>query len=164
MLGLGPGGVRRLPRGLRRRRRCGRRSTATSTRRTAPLLETTAELGLLGAGALYAVWLVPAIDLRRRWRQERSQLKGSVLVALVGLLAASMWETRTFALPLWFLAALTLALGRPRPARLPLFAPRPTAPSGQVVASHEFHGHRGDRSATLARRRCAPCAPSGGVS
>lgn len=99
------------------------------------LLETSAEIGLLGAGALYAVWLVPALGLRRRWRQDRSQLNGSVLVALVGLLAASLWETRAFALPLWFLAALTLALGRPRPARLPLFAAGlERSTSGQVAA------------------------------
>lgn len=98
------------------------------------LLETSAELGVLGGLALYATWLLPAVGLVRRWREHRSALRGGVLLALVGLLTASVWEARAVALPLWFLAALSIALGRPHLVRAPLFAPRPEhRTSGQVA-------------------------------
>lgn len=98
------------------------------------LLETSAELGVLGGLALYATWLLPAVGLVRRWREHRSPLRGGVLLALVGLLTASVGEARAVALPLWFLAALSIGLGRPHLVRTPLPGPPPErSPSGQVA-------------------------------
>ena len=42
------------------------------------VLETSAELGLLGVLALYAAWMVPAVAARRRWRRDRSRLTAGV--------------------------------------------------------------------------------------
>ncbi len=85
------------------------------------LLETSAELGVLGALALYAVWMVPAVVARRRWRRDRSRLAAGVLLALDGLLTASLLESEPHALPLWLMGAMALALGRPARLRRPLF-------------------------------------------
>jgi O-antigen ligase len=86
------------------------------------VLEASAELGVVGAVALYAVWVVPLTGLRRRRRSDRSRLVGGVLLALTGLLATSLLESAQLLLPLWFLAAMALALGRPRPRRDPVLA------------------------------------------
>jgi O-antigen ligase len=85
-------------------------------------LEASAELGLVGLAALYAVWLVPAVAARRRWLRDRSRFVGSVLLALDGLLIASLLESELRVLPLWFLAAMAFALGGPALVRTPLFA------------------------------------------
>ena len=99
------------------------------------VLETSAELGLLGVLALYAVWMVPAVSARRRWLRDRSRLGAGVLLALDGLLVASVLESEPHVLPLWFMAAMALALGRPGRVRTPLFAGgSDDRPSGQVVA------------------------------
>ena len=99
------------------------------------VLETSAELGLLGVLALYAVWLVPAAAARRRWLRDGSRLAASVLLALVGLLIASLLESEPYVLPLWFMAALALALGRPGRIRRPIFGGDwHDRSSGQVVA------------------------------
>ncbi len=99
------------------------------------VLETSAELGLLGVLALYAVWIVPALAARRRWRRDRSQLAASVLLALDGLLIASILVSEPYVLPLWFMAAMAFALSRPARLRLPLFpAGADDRSSGQVVA------------------------------
>jgi hypothetical protein len=98
-------------------------------------LETSAELGLLGVLALYAVWIVPAAAARRRWLRDRSRLAAGVLLALDGLLTASVLESEPYVLPLWFMAAMALALGRPGPVRRPIFgAGADDWSSGQVVA------------------------------
>jgi hypothetical protein len=98
------------------------------------VLEVGAELGLLGLAALYAVWLVPAIAARRRWRRDRSRLTAATLLGLDGLVAASLVGSVQYVLPLWFLAAMALAQGRRTRGRGPLF---PVAgrgrTSGQVV-------------------------------
>jgi hypothetical protein len=97
------------------------------------VLETSAELGLLGLLALYAVWVVPVVAARRRWLRDRSSVAAGALLGLDGLLTASVLESGQYVLPLWFMAAMALALGRPRRPRRPLF---PVAvahgPSGQV--------------------------------
>jgi putative inorganic carbon (HCO3(-)) transporter len=96
-------------------------------------LEVSAELGLLGLAALYAVWLVPAVAARRRWLRDRSQFVAAVLLAMDGLLVASFLESQQRLLPLWFLAAMAFALGRPARVRPPLFAATFDArTSGQV--------------------------------
>jgi hypothetical protein len=96
-------------------------------------LEASAELWLLCLAALYAVWLVPAAAARRRWRRDRSQLVAAVLLALDGLLVASLLESEQWVLPLWFLAAMAVALGGPAPVRTPLFvASLDRRSSGQV--------------------------------
>jgi putative inorganic carbon (HCO3(-)) transporter len=98
------------------------------------VLEASAELGLLGALALYAVWLAPVAAARRRWLRDRSALTAAVLLALGGLLTASLLESEQRVLPLWFLAALTLALGRHDRQRMPILGGRPPArSSGQVT-------------------------------
>jgi putative inorganic carbon (HCO3(-)) transporter len=86
-------------------------------------LEAAAELGLIGLAALYAVWVVPAAAARRRWRRDRSRLVGGTLLAFDGLLVASLLESEQRVLPLWFLAAMAVALGRPARVRTPLFPP-----------------------------------------
>ena len=99
------------------------------------VLETSAELGLLGVLALYAVWMVPAVAARRRWRRDRSRLAASVLLALDGLLIASILVSEPYVLPLWFMAAMAFALSRPARLRRPLFpAGADDRSSGQVVA------------------------------
>ena len=99
------------------------------------IAETSAELGLLGVLTLYAVWMVPAAAARRRWLRDRSRLAAGVLLALDGLLTASVLESEQYVLPLWFMAAMALAMGRRRVPRSPLFAAGPDdSPSGQVVA------------------------------
>lgn len=100
-------------------------------------LESSAELGLLGLLALYAVWLLPAVAARRRWLRDRSMLTAATLLALVGLLIASLLVSVQDVVPLWFVAALAYALGRPRAPRTPVFGPgpapdRPPGSSGQV--------------------------------
>jgi putative inorganic carbon (hco3(-)) transporter len=85
------------------------------------LLEGSAELGGLGALALYAVWLVPAVGARRRWLGDRSGLTAAVLLALDGLLTASLLESVQPLLPLWFLAAMAVALSRKTRPRVPVF-------------------------------------------
>ena len=99
------------------------------------VLESAAELGLLGVLALYAVWMVPAAAARRRWLRDRSRLVAGVLLALDGLLVASVLESEPHVLPLWFLAAMALALGRPARVRTPIFGGgSDDKPSGQVAA------------------------------
>ena len=96
-------------------------------------LEASAELGLLGLAALYAVWLVPAAAARRRWRRDRSPLVAGALLALAGLLTASLLESEQGVLALWFLAAMAVALGRPARVRTPMFpASFDARSSGQV--------------------------------
>ncbi len=85
------------------------------------VLETSAELGGLGALALYAVWMVPAAAARRRWLRDRARLTAGALLALDGLLTASLLESEPYVLPLWFMAAMALALGRPGRVRRPVF-------------------------------------------
>jgi hypothetical protein len=98
-------------------------------------LEASAELGALGAIALYAVWAVPAIRARRRWLRDRRRLVAWALLAVDGLLVASFVETAQYLLPLWFLAAMVLALSHPVRPRLPLFGGAgDEGSSGQVVA------------------------------
>ena len=51
-----------------------------------------------------------------------------------GLLIASLLESEALVPPLWFLAAMAFALGRPRPVRPPIFAaPLDERPSGHVA-------------------------------
>ncbi|HET6937641.1 MAG TPA: O-antigen ligase family protein [Nocardioides sp.] len=96
-------------------------------------LEASAELGLLGLAALYAVWIVPAVAARRRWLRDRSTIVAGALLALDGLLVASLLQSEQRVLPLWFVAAMVLALGRPQPVRTPIFATASDErPSGQV--------------------------------
>jgi O-antigen ligase len=93
-------------------------------------LEASAELGVPGALALYAVWLVPAIRARRRWVPDRSRTTAATLLALDGLATMSLIETEQYVLPLWFLAAMAVAVGHSPRSRVPLF---PGNSSGQVV-------------------------------
>jgi len=95
------------------------------------LLEASAELGVLGVVALYALWAVPAAAARRRWLKERSHLTAATLLAIDGLLTASLLGSVQYVLPLWFLAAMAFALGRPSRPRIPLLGDNS---SGQVVA------------------------------
>lgn len=85
------------------------------------VLEVSAELGLLGLVALYAVWLLPAVGALRRWRRDRSRLTATTLLALGGLLTASLVESAQYVLPLWFLAAMAYAQGRAGTHRPPIF-------------------------------------------
>jgi putative inorganic carbon (hco3(-)) transporter len=97
-------------------------------------LEASAELGLAGLIVLYAVWIVPAAGARRRWLRDRSRLVAGTLLAIDGLLIASLLVSAQQVLPLWFLAAMAFALGRPRPVRPPIFAPAlHERPSGQPM-------------------------------
>ena len=84
-------------------------------------LETSAELGVLGLLALYGGWLLPGATARRRWLRDRRRLTAATLLALDGLLVASLIESEQFVLPLWLLAAMAFALGRPEPSRRPVF-------------------------------------------
>jgi O-antigen ligase len=98
------------------------------------VLEASAELGGLGLLALYAAWLLPVVAARRRWQRDRSRLTAATLLALDGLLTASVLESEQYVLPLWFLAALALALGRPARPRVPVFGDGPhNRSSGQVM-------------------------------
>ncbi len=99
------------------------------------VLETSAELGVLGVLALYAVWILPAVAARRRWIRGRSRLVAGVLLAIDGLLTASLLESEPHVLPLWFMAAMAFALGRPGRVRRPIFGGDiGDGSSGQVVA------------------------------
>ena len=93
-------------------------------------LEVAAELGVLGAVALFGVFLVPGLALRRRWRESRSDITAATLLALTGLLAAALVESQQHRMPLWFIAALAAALGHPAGARIPWFDGNS---SGQVL-------------------------------
>lgn len=84
-------------------------------------LEVSAELGVLGAAALYAVWAVPAIAARRRWLRDGSQLAAVLLLAVDGLLTASLIESTQNLLPLWFFTAMAFAMSRSPLRRRPLF-------------------------------------------
>jgi O-antigen ligase len=98
-------------------------------------LEVSAELGVLGAAGLYAAWAVPAVAARRRWLRDRTRPAAVVLLAVDGLLVASMVESTQYLLPLWFLAAMAFALSRAPIPRRPLFGqPGGGRSSGQVVA------------------------------
>jgi O-antigen ligase len=98
------------------------------------VLETSAELGLLGVLGLYAAWMVPAVAARRRWRRDRSRLTAGVLLALDGLLIASVLVSEPYVLPLWFMASMALALALPSRIRRPLFPDeRDDDSSGQVL-------------------------------
>jgi putative inorganic carbon (HCO3(-)) transporter len=93
------------------------------------VLEVSAELGVLGVGALLAVFLVPGVAARRRWRRDRSGLAAVTLLALGGLLVAAALESVQYLLPLWFVAAMAAALGHQARPRLPVFGDNS---SGQV--------------------------------
>ena len=84
------------------------------------VLEASAELGLLGVLALYGTWLLPAVAARRRWRRDRRRLTAGTLLAFDGLLVVSLLESEQFVLPLWFLAAMLFAQGRPPRRRVPV--------------------------------------------
>ena len=84
-------------------------------------LEASAELGLLGLLALYAAWCLPAVTARRLWLRERRRLTAGTLLAFDGLLVASLLESEQLVLPLWLLAAMAFALGRPEPLPRPVF-------------------------------------------
>ena len=133
MVGLGPGAFPLFHQDYRDHDdhfRAPDLDTAYST-----VLETSAELGLLGVLALYAVWMVPAAAARRRWLRDRSRLAAGVLLALDGLLTASVLESEPYVLPLWLMAAMALALSRPRRVRRPIFAGgTDDSSSGQVMA------------------------------
>ena len=123
-------------------------------------LEASAELGVLGAVALYAVCRGP-----RRPRPAGGgcatavRLAAATLLALDGLLVASLIESAQFLLPLWFLAAMAVALGRPTRPR----AARCSADnsSGQVEPDSEFRVVGADYRKNWPRRRCVPCATRG---
>ncbi len=131
VVGLGPGAFALLHQDYRAADAdpdLGGVETAYST-----LLEGAADLGALGALALYAVWSLPVAAARRRWLADRSALTGAVLLALDGLLVASLLESGQHVLPLWFLAALAVARGHAPPGRTPVFGGGPRVePSGQV--------------------------------
>jgi O-antigen ligase len=98
------------------------------------VLEASAELGAPGALVLYAVWLVPVLAARRRWLRDRQRLTAGVLLAMYGLLTASVLESKQFALPLWLFAAMAVALSRPGARPALLFGPgRVERSSGQVA-------------------------------
>jgi len=84
------------------------------------VLEASAELGLLGVLALYGIWVLPAVAARRRWRADRRRLTAGTLLAFDGLLVVSLLESEQFVLPLWFLAAMLFAQGRPPRRRVPV--------------------------------------------
>ncbi len=129
------------------------------------ILETSAELGLLGLLALYAVWLVPVAVARRRWLRGRSTLAAGALLALGGLLTASLLESEQYALPLWFMAAMTFALGRPRRLRRPLFPDDPgDSSSGQVVPRWWNPRRHGRSSSTMASAAVRPVRIVGGAA
>jgi O-antigen ligase len=93
-------------------------------------LEVAAELGVVGALALFGVFVVPGRAVRRTWRRTRTDLAAATLLALTGLLAAALVESQQDGLPLWFLAALAAALGRPARPRIAWFDDNS---SGQVL-------------------------------
>jgi O-antigen ligase len=128
-LGLGPAAFRLLHQD--HLARDARVSPPVQTGST--VLEVAAEVGLLGLVALYAVWLLPAAGALRRWRRDRSRLTAATLLALGGLLTASLVEAEQYALPLWFLAAMAHAQGRPTSRRPPIFSgPGHERTSGQL--------------------------------
>jgi putative inorganic carbon (hco3(-)) transporter len=131
VIGLGPGGFALFHDDYRRDDSDPKDRDLDTAYSTA--LEASAELGLLGLLALYAVWLLPALGARRRWLRDRRRLTAGTLLALDGLLTASVLETEQFALPLWLFAAMALALGRPPRPRVVLFGPAADGrSSGQV--------------------------------
>jgi O-antigen ligase len=85
------------------------------------VLEVAAELGVLGALALFGVFVVPGVAARRRWHRGRPDLVAATLLALSGLIAAALIESQQHRLPLWFLAALAAALGHHARRRIPWF-------------------------------------------
>ena len=132
VVGLGPGAFPLFHQDYRDDDRYQQRDldTAYST-----VLETSAELGLLGVLALYAGWMVPAFAARRRWFRDRSRLTAGVLVAIDGLLIASVLVSEPYVLPLWFMAAMALAQSRTGRIRRPIFGgATDDNSSGQVVA------------------------------
>ena len=98
------------------------------------VLEASAELGLLGVLALYAAWLLPAVAARRRWLRDRRRLTAGTLLAFDGLLLVAVLESQQYVLPLWFMAAMLFAQGRPIRPGLSLFGGDwLVRPSGQVM-------------------------------
>jgi putative inorganic carbon (hco3(-)) transporter len=76
-------------------------------------LEVAADLGVLGAAALYAAVLVPALPRPGRVRRRRRGLRAAVPVALAGAVTASLLVGAQLLLPLWLLAAFSVALRAP---------------------------------------------------
>ena len=122
-------------------------------------LEVAAELGVLGALALFGVFVVPGLAARRRWRRVRSDLAATTLLALAGLLAAALIESQEYRLPLWFIAAMAAALGHRAPRRIPWFDGHS---SGQVpTRKMTFLSVRPFVGNAWHRRRCVRCAARG---
>jgi putative inorganic carbon (hco3(-)) transporter len=93
-------------------------------------LEVAAELGVLGALALFGLFVVPGVAALRHWRRARSDLTAATLLALTGLLAAALIESQQYRLPLWFIAAMATALGHTARRRIPC---SDDSSSGQVL-------------------------------
>jgi O-antigen ligase len=100
------------------------------------VLQASIELGVVGAVALLAVFVVPLLGARRRWRRDRSRLTAAVGLSLTGLLALSLVQTVQFALPLWLLAALAAALGQRNRGRLVV----PDGPAARPVPTGGARG------------------------
>jgi putative inorganic carbon (hco3(-)) transporter len=90
-------------------------SAASSGSAHSTPLEAAADLGLLGAVALYLAWTWPAVAALRRRR--RSTFATALVVAAEGGLAVSLFESEQHRLPLWLLAATLLAVAAAGRAR-----------------------------------------------
>ncbi|MDN4162847.1 O-antigen ligase family protein [Nocardioides abyssi] len=77
-------------------------------------LETSAELGLLGLAAWFALLGAGYLAARSGWVARRDRLAGAVGVALVGTAVAAVFVTEQYFLPLWLLCALGAGLARER--------------------------------------------------
>ena len=87
------------------------------------------------------------------------------LLALVGLLIASLLESEQYVLPLWFMAAMALALGRPEPHPAPAVRRRRGRQVvwtgvGQIV---KFAALEADRRKPWPRRWCVLMRKRGGL-
>lgn len=100
------------------------------------VLQASVELGVVGALALLAVFVVPLLGARGRWRRDRSRLTAAVGLSMTGLLALSLVQTVQFALPLWLLAALAAALGQRNRGRLVV----PDGPAARPVPAGGARG------------------------
>ena len=79
-------------------------------------LEVSSELGFVGLATWMVLLATGALSAWAGARRRGDALAGGVLLALVGLVAASAFVTEQYVLPIWLVLALAAALQRPPPS------------------------------------------------
>ncbi len=111
VIGFGPGAYALYQQDFRNEQRW---EAPPSAHRSGPTyLGTSAELGLVGLGALLIVLLGSVRSAWQRWRADQDPIAAGVVIALVGSLVVAVGMSAQHVLALWVLIALGLAVRRP---------------------------------------------------